>query len=181
MDVSLFISLCKECSETVYNTTAPSPRYAEAAAFLLMGTGATESKLTFRRQGGYDFSSDGGAWGIMQTEKLSVEDNISMLKSRPLLRQRSAMFIYGNAGDPQMKGLLELDVSSMLRLIHSWDRLAILMARLHYFHRSQPIPFTITQQAAYYKVHYNSIKGKGSVYKYIEDWKNIIEGHLNDQ
>ena len=178
MKATVLIGLCRACATDIYGTKAPTPAYGDAVARLLMGTAATESHLVYRRQGDFGFSNNAGAWGIWQTEEGSVGDNVKMLKARPELRARAAAFLYGDEGDEQMEGLLQVGTHGTLRMIHSWDRLAVLHARLHYFHKSDPVPAGLEAQAAYYKRWYNTAAGKGSVEKYIADWKRLVEPAL---
>ena len=174
MNTTTLIELCRECGHEVYGTRPPTPAYGEAVARLLMGTAATESNLVHRRQGGFGFDTNAGAWGLWQTEEGSVGDNMKMLKARGALRARASFFLYGVEGDEEMEGLLHVGTHCMLRMIHSWDRLAVLHARLHYFHRSEPVPAGLEEQAAYWKKHYNTYKGKGSVEKYLRDWRRLV-------
>jgi len=178
MKASTLKLLCRDCATNVYGTRAPTPAYGEAVARLLMGTAATESHLTARRQGNFSFATDAGAWGLWQTEQGSVGDNVKMLTARPELRARAAAFLYGEQGDEEMEGLLQVGTHGLLRMIHSWDRLAVLHARLHYFHKSAPVPGDLEGQAAYYKRHYNTAAGKGSPEKYIADWRRLVEPAL---
>ena len=58
------IALCRECAAAIYGTRAPSGRYAESVARLLMGTAAAESLLRYRRQIGFSDTNIRGAWGL---------------------------------------------------------------------------------------------------------------------
>jgi hypothetical protein len=141
-----------------------------------MGTAATESHLRYRRQGGFSLASDRGAWGLWQTEVGSVADGLKMLAARQELRYRAAKFLYGSEGDIDMEGLLAMEARDVLRVIHSWDRLAVLFARLHYFRVAAPVPHTLMEQAAYWKEYYNTRLGKGTPMKYLNDWNQYIAG-----
>jgi hypothetical protein len=48
------------------------------------------------------------------------------------------------------------------------DFLALLFARLLYWLKGDPIPETIEERAAYWKLHYNTRLGKGTVEHYLE-------------
>lgn len=170
-----YSELCLRCAKEIYGSTPPTERYALITQYLLLGTAATESGFKARRQYGYSMSSNDGAWGIWQTEEGSVSDNIKLLKRRPDLRSRVAKFLVGH---DNIDGLLVISTHCLLRLIYSWDELAVVMCRLHYLHKPPPIPDSLQAQAKYYKIYYNSMKGKGSPEKYIEDWNTHVKGKL---
>ena len=178
MTGSTLVRLCRECAHGVFEKRAPTPAYADAVSRLLMGTAATESLLRYRRQGRFDFGSDRGAWGIWQTEQGSVSDGVKMLVSRPELRASVGRFIFGEQGDQDLQGLIQMGTPGMLRLIHASDRVAVAFARLHYFRVLAPVPEFLEDQAAYYKKHYNTVAGKGSPEKYIADWRRLVEPAL---
>ena len=48
------------------------------------------------------------------------------------------------------------------------DFLALLFTRLHYWLKGDPIPATIEERAKYWKLHYNTSFGKGTVEHYLE-------------
>jgi hypothetical protein len=64
---------------------------------------------------------------------------------------------------------LKIDISLV-----NWDDLrynqflALLFTRLHYWLKGDPIPETIKERAAYWKLHYNTKLGKGTVEHYLE-------------
>lgn len=178
MNGSTLVKLCRECAHDVFEKRSPTPAYADAVARLLMGTAATESLLVYRRQGHFDFTTEAGAWGTWQTEQGSVTDGAAMLRARPVLRESAGRFLFQEQGDPQMEGILQMGTHGLLRLIHSSDRVAVLFARLHYFRVREPVPEFLEDQAAYYKEHYNTVAGKGSVEKYLADWRRLVEPAL---
>lgn len=167
------ISLCRECAAGIYGNRPPTAAYAETVARLLMGTAATESHLIYRRQVGFSLESTRGAWGLWQTEGSAVEDSRSYLRERPDVRVRAACFLFG-VERHDMAGLLSMDLHSLLQLLHDWDQLACLFARLHYIRFSAPVPPHLQGQAEYYKCCYNTSAGKGSPYKYINDWRRLV-------
>ena len=73
-----------------------------------------------------------------------------------------------------MQGILTMGTHGLLHALHDWDRLAVLMARIHYYRFPGAVPETIQGQAEYYKAHYNTVAGKGSVKKYRTDWDRLI-------
>lgn len=123
--------------------------HAEAAVALLLGTAATESDFgTFLRQVG-----GGPALGAFQMEPATFED---------LQRRRAGRF-------PPLHGRRASQLETDLDL-------AILMARLKYMDDPAPLPDAddVPAMAAYYKVAFNSILGKGSVEKFLADWDRYV-------
>ena len=70
---------------------------------------------------------------------------------------------------PKILKELKIDISLV-----EWDDLrynqflALLFTRLHYWLKSDPIPATIEERANYWKLHYNTKFGKGTVEHYLE-------------
>lgn len=170
-----FSALASKCAKEIYGSTPPNDNYVDRTIRLLLGTAATESHFIYRRQGGFSLDSDRGAWGIWQTELDSVSDNLKLLARRSDIRERTAKFLVGHEN---IDGILAMTPESVLRLVHSWDALAIVMCRLHYFHKRPPIPESLQGQAEYYKIYYNTLAGKGSPEKYIRDWNLYVLGKL---
>lgn len=167
-----YIELAQDCAESIYDTKPPNPKYVACTRDLLLGTAATESGFKARRQNNYTLVEIEGAWGLWQIEKNSVIDSLRVLKLRPALRENAANFLVGH---DNIDGLLATSSECVLRLMHSWDRLAILMARLHYFKFRAPIPEGLQAQAEYYKIYFNTMAGKGSVEKYLRDWRTYVK------
>jgi hypothetical protein len=155
----------------VYGKTAPSPAYAETVARLLAGTCATESHLRWRRQGNFNLVRLDGAWGLWQTEQGAVKDSVKYLRRRGDVLANCAQFV-------DMTGVFEMDIRALLMRIMEDDRFAVVFARLHYLRVASPVPSGLTEQAAYYKKYYNTVAGKGSVEKYLRDWRRLVEPAL---
>lgn len=70
---------------------------------------------------------------------------------------------------PQIQKDLKVDISLV-----NWDDLrfnpflSLLFTRLHYWLKGDPIPATIEERAKYWKLHYNTVQGKGTVEHYLE-------------
>ena len=70
---------------------------------------------------------------------------------------------------PQIQKDLKIDISLV-----NWDDLrfnpflSLLFTRLHYWLKGDPIPATIEERAKYWKLHYNTKAGKGTVEHYLE-------------
>ena len=55
------------------------------------------------------------------------------------------------------------------------DVFAACMCRVRYLRAPGAIPKTIEGQAAYWKQHYNTVKGKGTVDEYLKNWERFCE------
>lgn len=70
---------------------------------------------------------------------------------------------------PKILKELKIDISLV-----EWDDLrynqflSLLFTRLHYWLKGDPIPATIEERAKYWKQHYNTVQGKGTVEHYLE-------------
>ena len=172
-----FIEIAKSCADGIFTSSPFSEAKQNSIALLLLETAATESHFLARRQTGFTWNDARGAWGIWQTEKTPVYDSLAYLKRKPKLALRCAEWLYGvpNANLDFLFEVASDSPQSFMQLIASWDALACLFARLHYYRRPESVPDTIKKRAAYYKKFYNSIKGKGSVEKYLTD----VNAHLN--
>ena len=95
----------------------------------------------------------GAGMGITQFDKLPFDD----------IRNRSKRL------QPKILKELKIDISLV-----EWDDLrynqflALLFTRLHYWLKGDPIPATIEERAKYWKQHYNTVQGKGTVEHYLE-------------
>lgn len=177
-------SLCRECARNIYGNRAPTSQYAERVAQLLLGTAATESHLTHRRQHGLSWESNVGAWGLWQCEAIALYDNLEYLTRRADVADRAAKFIWGPAASGQIwRYMLPTRYSasdslmrSVVRRLYAEDRLAVVMARVHYLRVPDAIPAGLHEQAKYWKRWYNTPEGAGTPEKYINDWKRLIGG-----
>lgn len=117
----------------------------ESAINLLLGTAAQESAFgTYLRQ-----TKGGPALGVFQMEPetfAAVQD---------WSRKRYPLVIEGRYARE-----LEWDLS-----------LAILSARLNYIRFQGSIPEDVIGQAEYWKRHWNTYLGKGTVEQYLRNWK----------
>jgi len=127
------------------------------AVNLLLGTAAQESNMGYyRRQIG-----GGPAVGIFQMEPNTLCDIwTNYLRYRPVLDRRMGRLV----DDFSPEGLV------------TSDRYAVIMARLHYRRVKEPFPEPndIKGLAHYWKDHYNTKKGKGTVEEFIENYKRYV-------
>ena len=121
-------------------------KYTDSARELLMMTCAHESHLgTYRKQVG------GPALGIFQMEPATFDDlKRNFIAYRPVLHEILK--------DRKAEELVEDDV------------LAIIMARLLYFRAPESIGNTKEEWAALAKKRYNTVAGKATESKYLEEY-----------
>jgi len=129
---------------------------------LMLGTCATETNLGQKlRQGGYSMRSDEGAFGFWQME-LSADADIwthFIIKKTSLYCKINKL-----AGGMNHKDALIGNIYY-----------ACAMARLQYARHKEPLPPTddLMAQGIYYKKYFNGA-GKGSVEKYVADYKKFV-------
>ena len=128
--------------------------HSDAAVELLMGTAAVESKL-----GSYIRQEEGPALGIMQMEPRTEHDRwFNYLAYRQHLKSRVELI----TGRPGPGEWLEYDL-----------KYQIVMARIFYFSITEKLPEAndIIGLANYWKTYYNTEKGKGTVDKFVSNYK----------
>lgn len=135
----------------------PSINRPEAVE-LLMGTCAQESHLgKYRRQLG-----GGPALGIFQMEPATFRDiRDNYLAYHEDLRNKIM----------EISGVSALEAEDLVEN----DRLAVCMTRAHYSRVRDAIPASLEGQAQYWKQHYNTPLGKGTVEEYIANYKNLVK------
>jgi len=135
--------------------------HSQSAVNLLLGTMAQESHF-----GKYVHQlGNGPAKGVYQMEPATHDDiRDNYIKYRQSIRTLLAnTFAYKT-----------LDAS---RLIYDL-RYATIMARLHYYRVSEPLPAAdnIAGLAAYWKEHYNTRFGRGTEDEFITNYKHFVRG-----
>lgn len=147
----IITSVLKECE-------LPSDKNS---VHLILGTAATESKF-----GTYLKQKNGPAVGVFQMEPTTHDDLwINFIPHKhPECKEHliSACGKYIGTG---------WGTRMMTDLYYS-----IVMCRLHYMRFPETIPNSIEEQAVYYKKYYNTVEGKGSVIKYLEDYYHYVLG-----
>lgn len=158
--------LCRDCAARFPNS--------DAAANLLLGTAAQESNFVHRRQLGFTTDSQRGAFGLWQVEQGSMKSSLSLLNRRPEFLCASLVFLAPypcNLCDT----LRTYEVAKIADVMqYEWgDPMACLFARLHYLRVRAPIPGDLDGQAVYWKLYYNTVKGKGKASQYLDNWKRL--------
>ena len=116
---------------------------------LLVGTACVESNC-----GEYIKQINGPACGIFQIEPNTAKDiQKNYIKYKPDLKYLHDKFYLKS---------LTLEENLMYNLSYS-----ILMCRLFYRRIKEPIPKTVSEQAAYWKKYYNTHLGKGTIEDFI--------------
>jgi hypothetical protein len=129
------------------------------ASELLLGTALVESGLVHRRQLG-----GGPARGLFQMEPRTHDDIWdNFLRYRVELAAR-------------VQQLLNSESDDRHRALENNDRYAAAMARVHYLRMpaALPSPGDRRGQAEYWKRHYNTALGAGSVEKYLQAWSTTF-------
>ena len=143
--------------ELIEDVLREADLYSASAVELLMLTCAVESNF-----GTYIKQVRGPALGVFQMEPNTEKDiHKNYLAFKPQLRTTVRDFA-GNFINP------ELDLKANLTY-------AIIMARVHYLRVPEPLPPAddINALAYYWKRHYNTWKGKGTVKKAANKYKEF--------
>ena len=160
--------LCQRAAAALYDTRAPSPRYAGAVARLLFGTAAQESGLRWERQRTPRFLSEVGGFGKWQVETGSMGDSIALCGRKRELCRRASEFLFADPNAPADAVLhIPLPVWLWGLRMDDNDVPAVLFARLHYLRVAAPVPEDLEAQARYWKRFYNTSAGKGTPEQYL--------------
>lgn len=134
--------------------------YSVNSEILLLGTFAQESQAgTFVTQIG-----GGPGLGFYQEERNSFIDIVNnYLKFRPTLVDKICSYL-GYTYFPEAE-----------HLMHDL-KLQVIIARLHYKRVPYPLPEPedLEGMAKYWKLHYNSLKGKGTEVEFLENFNRLI-------
>lgn len=131
--------------------------YSQAAENLLVGTALQESRLTYIDQLA---PGPGPAYGLLQMERATHDDIWeNYLRFNPALRTK-------------VEQTLALWPSDRLFQLHTNNGYAFAMGRVHYLRVSQPLPAADDRLglARYWKRYYNTVKGKGTVDEFLENY-----------
>lgn len=134
--------------------------YSESAVNLLLGTAAQESKFgTYLKQLG-----SGPARGVFQMEPATETDLWkNYIVYKPQLMQKIK----------EVCGLLGPNQEALQYNLYY----AVAMCRIHYLRKTDPLPDAdnIQAMAAYWKKHYNTYLGKGTVEEFVENYKRFVQ------
>ena len=145
----------------VLDEMEPEITKSDSALNLLVGTAAQESHYgTFLKQ-----LEGGPAKGVFQMEPFTHDDiwhNFIAYK-QPLKDMLFRVCGLSEAPDPET-------------LV--WDlKYATVMARIHYYRRPEPLPAwdDVNGLADYWKEHYNTHLGAGTVEEFVENYDRYVE------
>ncbi|WP_026804675.1 hypothetical protein [Aliarcobacter lanthieri] len=120
----------------------------ETAVEMIIETAVAETGL-----GKIEDKTVGAGMGLTQFDKLPFED----IKRRNMKLREKILKELG----------VDLQLVEWEHLRYN-DFLALLFTRLFYLLKGDPIPKTIEERAAYWKLHYNTKLGKGTIEHYLE-------------
>jgi len=153
----------KQIKEIISDTLKDIDLHSDEAVSLIYNTGLVESRYEYLKQ------IKGPAKGLFQCESwVAVDICKNYLKYRESLMKKVAKACklewryFLDPKEPEWENILTTNISAQ-----------IAMCRLHYRRVPKPLPKTIEDQAAQWKVYYNTSKGKGTVEKFIE----IVKKH----
>lgn len=129
--------------------------YSVEAENLIAGTIAQESRM-----GEFIHQINGPALGICQMEPETHKDIMNhYVAYRPVIQESLKSVSRSNKAEDMIHDL----------------RYAIAMCRLHYYRIPEKIPSNIKGQAEYWKEHYNTAKGKGTVEEYCFNYSRYAQ------
>ena len=134
--------------------------YSEAAVNLILGTAAQESHM-----GKYFVQINGPAVGVFQMEPATHDD----------IWQNFLAYQGGKRHTEMLRGMCgpyPPEASNMF-----WHlRYAALMCRVHYLRKPHKLPDAddIEGLGAYWKVHYNTHLGKGTIDEFVENYRRFV-------
>jgi hypothetical protein len=154
---------CKQFAQLIQNTLAELPANLDSpgAVNLLLGTAAQESGF-----GTYLAQIRGPALGVFQMEPATETDIWSnWLAYRSHIKNR-------------LKAVTGVKCPSRAHL-HGNLLYQIVMARLHYLRCPAPLPAAddIAGMADYWKQHYNTPLGRGTVEEFISNYQRHVGNH----
>ena len=138
----------------------PEIPYSMAAENLLMGTCAQESRMgTFLVQQG-----NGPAKGIFQMEPATASD---LYDSYLFYRDSLNRLVHNLMAHNKIGGADQELVGNLYY--------AAAMCRVHYYRVKWPLPDDNMEELAHYwKLHYNTPEGKGTVEEFVKNYKLLV-------
>lgn len=164
--------LCQRAAAALYDTRAPSSKYAGAVARLLFGTAAQESGLRWERQRTPRFLSEVGGFSKWQLETGSMGDSISLCGRKRELCRRASEFLFNDPNAPA-DAVLQIPLPVWLWSLRMDDNdvPGVMFCRLHYLRVAEAVPDGLEAQARYWKRYYNTSAGKGTPEQYLASWR----------
>lgn len=138
---------------------------------LLLGTAAAESGFIFRKQ-----LDDGPARGLWQMEPgmTGAEDIFkNWLAFNPVRCVRLTRLWFDMERPTFVDFVVAPDVGDIAHHLEVYDDFACAMARIKYLRDPDPIPTSLSAQAAYWKRIYNTPAGAGTPEHYLEMWYSL--------
>jgi len=133
--------------------------YSESAVNLLLGTAIQESRLTYLKQKG-----GGPALGLFQIEPATLDD----IYFRYLRREDKKELYEKIVQFTTRQGIQRQVIGNM--------SFAVIMARVRYLMVPEALPAhdDVGALAEYWKAHYNTSRGAGTVQGFIENYKFYV-------
>lgn len=149
----------------------PSNMQGHVAECLLMGTAAQESHLCE-----YIAQLNGPALGPFQIEPATHKDlYVNYLAFRPELRRALLHQAHRDCSDPNLERVDydRLHDELITNLIYS-----AMVARLVYYRKPDPLPGSTDPHSLgeFWKEHYNTWQGKGTVDEFVSNYKRLVNG-----
>lgn len=157
--------MSNECGHAFHST-----EYGDRVGKLLFMTAAHESGgFLFRRQTTFSKNSLNGAFSLWQFEIGSVSDSIRWIGSRQHLHDKAIGFV----GEKDFALLQRKRLMELLLYVQKpeGDRLACLLARLHYFRMRESVPEDLEGLSRYAKKYYNTHLGKATSGHYLAAYR----------
>lgn len=175
------LRICRECATMVWRVQL-SPVGIEATARLLFGTAAQESSLEWERQRSPKYDGPVGGFSKWQLESGSISESVQLLRRDNELCYRATQFLYHDSRAP-ISWVQKTDIVPSIQwamTLNDNDHLGALFCRLHYMRVPIGIPCDLADQAAYWKRHYNTILGAGTVEQYVNNWTRLCAPVLGE-
>lgn len=146
--------------------------YPEDVWRMLAGIAAVESNCRYRRQIGFAPTTPGGAFGLWQCEMPAIARGMSWLMTDAAAQAAAFQCL-----DPQWHWIVlaghELNVSRLIQH-EAGDTLACILARGYLMRLPEPVPRSVADQAALWKLRYNTPAGRGTVDRYLECYDTMV-------
>lgn len=137
---------------------------------LILGTSAAESSMQERAQRNPRSEGALGLWQMeIPTARSIFKDNLRYRWFVARNRHRWRRFVEAWLGIKSVPFFMPTDRELRFLLMQD-DRFACVMARWKYLMVPEPIPETLAELAVYWKVHYNTEEGLGTLEHFIAQW-----------